>query len=183
MKNTVTEQQIEDLLANSEIDVRTVFGKVTVVCCKLPNGFVITEASGAVDPTNYSEETGRDICMERITNKLWELEGYALSCKIADRKKLEKSAANAVTPFDFGNAITFVKNGLKCARKGWNGKNQHIELATGIGYVNNKGEQINPSHEAIGNNAIAFVGTSGVQIGWLASQADMLADDWIVVEE
>lgn len=183
MKNTVTQEQINDILAQAEINVQTVYDKVTVVCCKFPNGFVITESSGAVSPENYDEKIGTEICMERITNKLWELEGYVLSCKLADNKKLEKSAANAVTPFDFGNAITFVKNGLKCARKGWNGKNQHIELATGIGYVNNKGEQINPSHEAIGNNAIAFVGTSGVQIGWLASQADMLADDWIVVEE
>ena len=30
--------------------------------------------------------------------------------------------------------------------------------------------------------ALAFVGTSGVQMGWLASQADMLADDWEIVE-
>jgi hypothetical protein len=36
--------------------------------------------------------------------------------------------------------------------------------------------------EAIGNKAIAFCGTSGVQMGWLASQADMLADDWMIVE-
>ncbi len=34
---------------------------------------------------------------------------------------------------------------------------------------------------AIGNKAIAFVGTSGVQLGWLASQADMLAEDWKIV--
>lgn len=82
MKNTVTEQQVKNILNNSEIDVRTVYGKVTVVCCKLPNGFVITEASGAVDPANYSEEIGKQICMERIENKIWELEGYALSKKL-----------------------------------------------------------------------------------------------------
>ena len=44
------------------------------------------------------------------------------------------------------------------------------------------GEIVNSNHENIGNKAIAFVGTSGVQMGWLASQADMLADDWEVVE-
>ncbi|MDU3109535.1 MAG: DUF2829 domain-containing protein, partial [Clostridium sp.] len=32
------------------------------------------------------------------------------------------------------------------------------------------------------NMAIAFVGTSGVQMGWLASQADMLAEDWVFAE-
>lgn len=40
----------------------------------------------------------------------------------------------------------------------------------------------NCEHEAIGNRAIAFIGTSGVQMGWLASQADMLANDWMFAE-
>jgi hypothetical protein len=82
---------------------------------------------------------------------------------------------------DFGEAIKQVKQGKRIQRKGWNGKNQYIELATRISYVNTKGETVNAQHEAIGNNALAFVGTSGVQLGWLASQADMLADDWQVV--
>lgn len=83
---------------------------------------------------------------------------------------------------DFGWALTLLKNGKKVTRKGWNGKNQFIELATGISYKNLNNEIINVEHETIGNNAIAFVGTSGIQLGWLASQADMLAEDWDVVE-
>lgn len=84
--------------------------------------------------------------------------------------------------FDFGRAIQLLKQGKKLQREGWNGKNQYIELATNISYKNNKEEIINAEHEAIGNRAIAFVGTSGVQLGWLASQADMLAEDWKIVE-
>ena len=83
---------------------------------------------------------------------------------------------------DFGKAIQRLKNGMRVQREGWNGKNQYIELATNISYKNVKGEIINAEHDAIGNKAIAFVGTSGVQLGWLASQADMLAEDWRVVE-
>ena len=83
---------------------------------------------------------------------------------------------------DFGKAIQLLKEGQRVQRSGWNGKNQYIELATNISYKNTKGELINAEHEAIGNKAIAFVGTSGVQLGWLASQADMLAEDWRVVE-
>ena len=83
---------------------------------------------------------------------------------------------------DFGKAIELMKQGKKVQRKGWNGKNQYIELATNISYINSHGNLINVNHEAIGNKAIAFVGTSGVQLGWLASQADMLAKDWIVIE-
>lgn len=83
---------------------------------------------------------------------------------------------------DFGKAIQELKQGKKLQRKGWNGKNQYIELATHISYINANSEVVNAEHYNIGNKAIAFVGTSGVQLGWLASQADMLAEDWQIVE-
>ena len=83
---------------------------------------------------------------------------------------------------DFGEAIKKVKAGYKIQREGWNGKQQYVELARGISYVNIQGKIVNVEHAAIGNKALAFVGTSGVQLGWLASQADMLAEDWRCVE-
>ena len=83
---------------------------------------------------------------------------------------------------DFGEAIKKVKAGYKIQREGWNGKEQYVELASSISYVNAQGKIVNVEHAAIGNNALAFVGTSGVQLGWVASQADMLADDWKCVE-
>lgn len=85
--------------------------------------------------------------------------------------------------FSFGFAIKYLRRGFKVARKGWNGKKQYIQLATGISYKTADGDIVNCEHDAIGNMAIAFCGTSGVQMGWLASQADMLADDWMFVEE
>lgn len=84
--------------------------------------------------------------------------------------------------FSFGEAIKYLKRGHKVARKGWNGKKQYIQLASGISYKAPTGDIVNCEHDAIGNMAVAFVGTSGVQMGWLASQADMLADDWIFAE-
>lgn len=84
--------------------------------------------------------------------------------------------------FSFGEAIKYLKRGFKVARKGWNGKEQYIQLATGISYKAADGKIVNCLHDAIGNAAVAFVGTSGVQMGWLASQADMLAEDWIFAE-
>lgn len=87
-----------------------------------------------------------------------------------------------VATFSFGEAIKYLKRGLKVKRQGWNGKNQYIELATNISYVNPEKEIINCEHDTIGNKAIAFVGTSGVQMGWLASQSDMLAEDWVFAE-
>ena len=83
---------------------------------------------------------------------------------------------------EFGKAIQLLKEGKKVQRQGWNGKNQYIELATNISYKNANGEIINVDHNQMGNKAIAFVGTSGVQLGWLASQADMLSEDWELVD-
>lgn len=78
MSGSVTEQHIKDLMAASEKQVFTVFGKCTIVAVKLPNGFVLTESSACVDPANYDEELGVNLCIDRITDKLWELEGYLL---------------------------------------------------------------------------------------------------------
>lgn len=84
--------------------------------------------------------------------------------------------------FSFGVAIEYLKRGRKVSRAGWNGKHQYIQLASAISYKTPDGEIVNCEHDAIGNQAIAFVGTSGVQMGWLASQADMLSEDWRLVE-
>ena len=83
---------------------------------------------------------------------------------------------------EFWLSFRETKKGNKVKRSGWNGKDQYIELAERVSYINSKGELINEGHLDIGNKVIAFIGTSGVQLGWLASQADMLAEDWEIVE-
>lgn len=75
---SITSKIVEEIIKKSDITVQTVFDKCTVVACKLPNGFVIVESYTCVSPENYSEEVGIDICLEKITNKIWELEGYRL---------------------------------------------------------------------------------------------------------
>jgi len=82
MNNKVSQEQINDIIMHSKIDVKTVFDKVTVVTCKLPNGFVLVESSGAVDKANYDMNIGKEVCMTRIENKIWELEGYHLASMI-----------------------------------------------------------------------------------------------------
>ena len=78
MSNTVTQERIDYLIDSAIIEVKTVFDKCTVVALKTVDGFVIVESSACVDAVNYNEEIGKQICMERIKNKLWELEGYKL---------------------------------------------------------------------------------------------------------
>ena len=97
-------------------------------------------------------------------------------------KEVFEEAYRETDGMSFGLAIEAAKIGKRIARKGWNGRNQYVQLATCISYVTFDGGIINANHDAIGNKSLAFVGTSGVQMGWLASQADMLADDWMIVE-
>ena len=83
---------------------------------------------------------------------------------------------------NFSEALNAVKNGKKAKRSGWNGKDQFIELATNVSFVRPNGEVVNVNNKDLGNKAIAFNGTSGIQLGWLASQSDMLSEDWEVID-
>jgi hypothetical protein len=99
---------------------------------------------------------------------------------IADKNNCPE--LGGVATFGFDEAIKYLKRGLKVKRKGWNGKDQYIELATNVSFKTPNDEVINVDHIDMGNKAIAFHGTSGIQLGWLASQADMLSNDWSFVE-
>lgn len=131
----------------------------------------------AVDP-----ETGKDLLDIRETQRV----EYTIENILADDWQIADGTNCPIlggeTAFSFGDAIKYVKRGMKVQRKGWNGKGQYIELAKNISYESSSGDIVNCDHMAIGNKAIAFVGTSGVQMGWLASQADMLAEDWCFVK-
>jgi hypothetical protein len=89
----VTNDQIRDIIANSKIEVTKWGDKTTIVKAQLPNGFIIVESSSCVDPENFDEVIGYDICMDRIVNKVWELEGYALQKEVAKKKSDLKGLA------------------------------------------------------------------------------------------
>ena len=75
----------------------------------------------------------------------------------------------------FDEVIKAIKEGKKAKRKGWD-KEQHIEIAYDVSYNKNSYNKITADYKEV----IAFIGTSGVQSGWLASQDDMIAKDWII---
>lgn len=89
----------------------------------------------------------------------------------------------------FGEAIEALKQGKKVAREGWNGKGMFLWLkpATAIksewckdpilkGIVDANGGET----EALGT--ICMKTADGkVLTGWLASQTDMLLEDWIII--
>lgn len=126
----------------------------------------------------------KSILLDAMIEGLEKLNGRTKECCAGAGCQPDKAVGNSPAPIGlpFGAALSYLKSGYKVARRGWNGKSQYVELAECISYRNRAGSIVNAEHQAIGNAALAFVGTSGVQLGWLASQADMLAEDWYVVE-
>ena len=85
-RNTITQEDIDYLMNTAKKEVITVGDKTTVCVVTLKNGFVITESSSCIDPSNYNEELGSKICLEKIESKLWELEGYYLQKKLYENR-------------------------------------------------------------------------------------------------
>lgn len=76
--NSLTQNDIDRMIDASEVNVQTIGEKTTLVRVVLPTGFEMVEASSCVDPENYSEEYGAQICMEKIKDRLWCLMGFTL---------------------------------------------------------------------------------------------------------
>ncbi|WP_108669546.1 Gp49 family protein [Peribacillus acanthi] len=74
--NSITQQNVDSFI--KEVSVNTLGEKTTVVRATLVNGFEIVESSSCVDPANYCEKMGAEICLNRIKNKIWELLGFLL---------------------------------------------------------------------------------------------------------
>lgn len=123
----VTQAEIDLLLNSADVQVRTEFGKCTVVTVRLRNGFILTESSACVDPANYDAELGKRLCLQHIENRLWELEGYALQKRTDEERTMECEAADTETR-DFGWALSKLRCGWPVRRRGWNGKGIFIKL-------------------------------------------------------
>ncbi len=88
---------------------------------------------------------------------------------------------------NFGGALEELKLGNKVARKGWNGKGMWLIYvpASLVGDV----KEGTPYHKGglrkaliINPHIDMFTANGSMQPGWLASQTDMLAEDWIEIK-
>jgi len=77
---SVSLEMVEDFIA--EVHTETMGDKCTVVRAVLRNGFELVESSACVSPENYSEDLGRDICLTKIKDKVWELLGFLLQTAV-----------------------------------------------------------------------------------------------------
>ena len=86
----------------------------------------------------------------------------------------------------FGDALSALKTGHKVCRKGWNGKKMWILLVSGTESVKTKRgspyAKAGVAETAIGAHIDMMPAQGIMQPGWLASQADMLATDWSIIQ-
>lgn len=90
-----------------------------------------------------------------------------------------------VNTMDFSEALAKIKKGYRVARHGWNGKDMFIFLVKGSTFEVNR----EPLQSILGEGTIVnyhahidMKTAQGYIVPWLASQADLLANDWEVVE-
>lgn len=88
VQNKVTKKQIDDILDKAEFHIEhRIFGKQCIIVASLENGFTIVGESACVEASNYEETIGVELAMERIRERLWELEGYRLQCRLHEMTK------------------------------------------------------------------------------------------------
>lgn len=87
---------------------------------------------------------------------------------------------------NFGQAIEALKKGKKVRRKGWNGKGMWLVFMPPFTVKEpnerTKAHGITESFDC-GGYIVMWTAQGVWQPGWLASQADMLSEDWEIVSD
>lgn len=113
-------------------------------------------------------------------------------------QKLEHAIA-ATKNLTFGEALQALKNGYQIGREGWNGKGMYLWLNKGnVPYEDIISDSsILPLKEGVPRTLFEYgdtdtitrmpninmkTATGSIVTGWLASQTDMLAEDWLIIE-
>lgn len=85
---------------------------------------------------------------------------------------------------NFSAALALVKVGARVARQGWNGKGMFIFLIPGSKFVVNRPPLLGiypPGTEVEYHAHIDMKAADGKVVPWLASQTDLLSEDWVQV--
>lgn len=88
--------------------------------------------------------------------------------------------------FSFSIALEQLKAGHKLRRTGWNGKGMFVFLVNGSTFLVNRPPLLGiyPEGTVINYHAHIDMRTAdGMIVPWLASQTDVLAEDWEIVVE
>ena len=100
-------------------------------------------------------------------------------------KDVFEAVYQPLTALSFGHAVEALKAGHRVARAGWNGKGMFLFLVAGSTFKVNRPPLLGIYPEGTEINYCPHVDmrtADGKVVPWLASQTDVLANDWSVVE-
>lgn len=194
----LTKEFLEGEIGNVEY-VR--IGEKTTHCTiTTKSGFTFTGESACVDPNNFDQKIGEKFAYENAFEKMWMPYGFWLHKVLADHdnrlqppsddNKIE--AQDWMIPdnatFSFGDAVEILKKGARVARAGWNGKGMWLTMVHPDDDAN---VPPRPTYAVAGivddatNGCLPWIGMKTADnkfVPWLASQTDVLAEDWQIVE-
>lgn len=87
--------------------------------------------------------------------------------------------------YSFSEALKQLKMGRKVARSGWNGKNMFLFLVPGSTFQVNRPPLLGIYPEGTVINYRPHIDmrtANGEIVPWLASQSDLIEEDWIILE-
>jgi len=109
---------------------------------------------------------------------------YSDGYKSWSPKDVFEKAYQPITKMSFAGALKALKDGNKVARAGWNGKGMFIFLVPGSTFKVNRAPLLGIYPEGTEikyHSHIDMKTATGEIVPWLASQTDVLAEDWTVL--
>lgn len=168
---------VEDFIR--ETWTETLGEKTTVVRAVLRNGFEIVESSSCVSPENYDEAMGRDICLERIREKVWELLGFLLQtavhgCAVTPEVVDKEAGLQGAVPVaekkgvGFGEALEAMKAGKGVRLPKWS-----EDVVIRAQYPDEHSKMTAP---------YLYVESRFGRVPWKETMIELFSEDWEIVE-
>lgn len=135
-----------------------------------------------------SDENGADegYLVEYLDGGKPNVEGYAGYVSWSPKEQFEK-AYQPTNAMSFGHAIEALKSGRRVARGGWNGKGMFLYYVPANKYPASR-NTLNTMAGVFEDDMVPYVAYIAMKtaqnnvVPWLASQTDVLADDWMIVD-
>lgn len=197
--NKITKEFLESEIIS--VEYNRLQGTLTHCTITVKSGFVFTGESACVDPNNFDQELGEKFAYEQALDQMWMPYGFWLHQKMYDEANYQSKLDEAQELIDsysnvlpkaerlsFGDAVAALKEGLRVTRAGWNGKGMWL------GLVHPDDDDIVPPRPTYAVAGIAGYATNGCLpwigmktadnkfVPWLASQTDILAEDWQIAD-
>ena len=133
--------------------------------------------------SDWHESKGWPIPMEEG----WDGEGYKVRYEDGyeswSPKEVFEAAYRRTDGLSFGLALEAAKMGKRIARQGWNGKGMYVFLIDVADmHTNADLSGLEGKNVTVRDCFAMKCADDSICPGWLASQTDMLADDWMILE-